>query len=74
MKDFAFCGLVGIEDPPKAGVQDAISKVFAAGAVTIMVTGDHPSTAIALISINKKRFFHICFIVFFIFFRFLTLF
>merc|ERR1719387_419036 len=34
-----FVGLVGLEDPPKNGVADAIAKVRRAGARTIMVTG-----------------------------------
>jgi magnesium-transporting ATPase (P-type) len=45
---FRFCGVVGIEDPPKDGVPEAVAKVAAAGARTIMVTGDHPSTAEAI--------------------------
>jgi len=43
-----FCGLVALEDPPKKGVAESIVKVRAAGARTIMVTGDHPSTAEAI--------------------------
>ena len=35
-------------DPPKASVPDAIAKVRAAGVKVIMVTGDHPSTAVAI--------------------------
>merc|ERR1719181_1238450 len=48
MDNFAFCGLCALEDPPKAGVVDAIEKVRGAGARTIMVTGDHPGTAEAI--------------------------
>merc|ERR1719421_318610 len=48
MDSFHLCGLVALEDPPKKGVPDAIEKVRRAGGVTIMVTGDHPSTAKAI--------------------------
>lgn len=45
---FEFCGLIALEDPPKQGVADAVERVRQAGAKTIMVTGDHPSTAEAI--------------------------
>eukprot|EP00929_Paragymnodinium_shiwhaense_P000366 TRINITY_DN100610_c0_g1_i1.p1 TRINITY_DN100610_c0_g1~~TRINITY_DN100610_c0_g1_i1.p1 ORF type:complete len:1143 (-),score=295.69 TRINITY_DN100610_c0_g1_i1:104-3532(-) len=48
MQGFAFRGLIALEDPPKEGVADAVEKVRKAGARTIMVTGDHPSTAEAI--------------------------
>eukprot|EP00933_Yihiella_yeosuensis_P013313 TRINITY_DN1239_c0_g2_i1.p1 TRINITY_DN1239_c0_g2~~TRINITY_DN1239_c0_g2_i1.p1 ORF type:complete len:1286 (-),score=254.32 TRINITY_DN1239_c0_g2_i1:136-3567(-) len=48
MDGYDFCGLFALEDPPKAGVPDAISQMAQAGCVTIMVTGDHPSTAKAI--------------------------
>lgn len=48
MHDFEFKGLVALEDPPKRGAADAVEKVRRAGARTIMVTGDHPSTAEAI--------------------------
>jgi len=48
MDSFDFCGLVALEDPPKVGVLDAVAKIRRAGARTIMVTGDHPSTAEAI--------------------------
>jgi magnesium-transporting ATPase (P-type) len=48
MDGFDLCGLVALEDPPKRGVPEAIEKVRNAGGVTIMVTGDHPSTAKAI--------------------------
>jgi len=43
-----FLGLVALEDPPKAGVPEAVAAIARAGARTIMVTGDHPSTAAAI--------------------------
>jgi sodium/potassium-transporting ATPase subunit alpha len=47
-RDMDFLGLVGLEDPPRAGVPEAIAKCRTAGIKVIMVTGDHPRTAIAV--------------------------
>jgi calcium-translocating P-type ATPase len=41
-------GLVGLEDPPRAEVPEAISRCASAGIRIIMVTGDHPHTALAI--------------------------
>jgi len=45
---FELAGLFALEDPPKAGVSEAIARMSDAGCRTIMVTGDHPSTAEAI--------------------------
>ena len=43
-----FLGLVGMIDPLRAGVREAVADARAAGVGTIMVTGDHPVTALAI--------------------------
>jgi sodium/potassium-transporting ATPase subunit alpha len=46
--DLVLDGLVGLEDPPRAEVPAAIAKCHEAGIKVIMVTGDHPRTALAI--------------------------
>ena len=45
---YRMLGLMSLIDPPKASVPDAVVKVRDAGVKVIMVTGDHPNTAVAI--------------------------
>ena len=47
-QNLILCALVGLEDPPRAEVPEAIRKCREAGIKVIMVTGDHPHTALAI--------------------------
>lgn len=44
----ALVGLVGLEDPPRPDVHAAVERCHEAGLRVIMVTGDHPRTAVAV--------------------------
>ncbi len=46
--ELIFAGLIGLVDPPRPAVPEAIRTCRAAGIRVIMITGDHPQTASAL--------------------------
>ena len=46
--EFSFAGLIGFIDPPRPEVAAAIAQCRRAGVRVIMMTGDHPATAIAI--------------------------
>ncbi len=43
--ELAFCGLIGLEDPPRDSVKDDIQKCTKAGVRVVMITGDNGITA-----------------------------
>jgi Ca2+-transporting ATPase len=47
-RDLVFLGLVGMMDPPRDGVTEAVRACAAAGVRTIMITGDHATTATSI--------------------------
>jgi len=47
-KDLTFVGLIGMIDPARSEVSDALNTARDAGIRTIMITGDYPNTARAI--------------------------
>ena len=48
--DLIWVGMVGIIDPPRTEVRDAVAEAHRAGIRTVMITGDHPLTAARIAS------------------------
>src|SRR5512139_2900904 len=46
--EMTFSGLVGLRDPPRGEVPEAVRRCRSAGIKVITVTGDHPQTAVAI--------------------------
>ncbi|QGQ46163.1 cation-translocating P-type ATPase [Metabacillus sediminilitoris] len=46
--DLTYIGMVGMIDPPKEEVKDSIQEAKSLGITPIMITGDHPITALSI--------------------------
>ncbi|MFN7952116.1 MAG: cation-translocating P-type ATPase [bacterium] len=47
-RDLTFVGLVAMVDPPRAEAKAAVATCIGAGIRTVMITGDHPLTALEI--------------------------
>jgi Ca2+-transporting ATPase len=47
-RELTLLGLIGIVDPPRPEAQEAVKKAADAGIRTVMITGDHKLTAVAI--------------------------
>jgi Ca2+-transporting ATPase len=46
--EFSFVGLLGLADPLRAGIAEAVEQCHGAGIRVVMITGDYPATAQAI--------------------------
>ena len=55
--DLVYIGLVGMHDPPRPGVVDAIERLMAGGVKIVMITGDSKETAYSVANQLHLRYF-----------------
>ena len=48
--EFEFVGLIGLNDPVRPGVAEAVQQCYSADIRVVMITGDHPATAMNVAS------------------------
>lgn len=48
MGNLTFLGLVGIIDPPRSGVKEAVGTLIGSGVAVKMITGDSQETAVSI--------------------------
>ncbi len=48
MGSLTFLGLVGIIDPPRSGVKEAVGTLINSGVAIKMITGDSQETAVSI--------------------------
>ena len=63
ISDLIFLGIIGFIDPPRKNVKESIQNCRSAGIKVVMVTGDHPGTAMAIakevgLDVNKGHVYH----------------
>ncbi len=46
--DLVFLGLIGMMDPPRPEAKDAVARAKRAGIRPMLITGDHPATAVVI--------------------------
>lgn len=47
-QNLIFLGLIGMMDPPREEAKDAVARAQGAGIRVMMITGDHPTTAVVI--------------------------
>ncbi|MCR8630411.1 cation-translocating P-type ATPase [Paenibacillus radicis (ex Xue et al. 2023)] len=47
-QELIYVGIAGMIDPPRSEVEQNIREAFALGVIPVMITGDHPITALAI--------------------------
>lgn len=50
LRSLSFLGLVGMIDPPRSGVKEAVSTLISSGVAVKMITGDSQETAVSIAS------------------------